>query len=183
MKIVLNFFRLKIRFFKYFLKAIINNFYQKKKLPNNLPTVLVISTGGVATTTLIKYLKLFSNINCENDSDGLKHLIRPPEVDYKKTKIIYIFGSDEKIFNSLKRRNIFNEQMMKLGCPLSFLFTGKLEKYFFSRCIKRQKKNFYNNDKILTLMFDEIWDKKEIIKNYLDINSKLFLEEFPSKKV
>ena len=48
MKIVLNFLRLKIRFFKYFLKAIINNFYQKKKLPNNLPTVLVISTGGVA---------------------------------------------------------------------------------------------------------------------------------------
>ena len=87
MKIVLNFFRLKIRFFKYFLKAIINNFYQKK-LHNNLPKVLVISTGGVATTTLIKYLKLFSNVNCENDSDGLKHLIKPPEVDYKKTKII-----------------------------------------------------------------------------------------------
>ena len=72
---------------------------------------------------------------------------------------------------------------MKLGCPLSFFFTGKLEKYFFSRCIKRQKKNFYNNDKILTLIFDVIWDKKEIIKNYLDIDSKLFLEEFPSKKV
>tara|TARA_B100000989_G_scaffold24683_1_gene15984 strand:+ start:1389 stop:1937 length:549 start_codon:yes stop_codon:yes gene_type:complete len=180
---ILNFLRLKIRFLKYFLKALINNFYQKKKISSNPPDVLVISTGGVATTTLIKYIKLFSNVNCENDSDGLKHLIQPPEVDFKKTKIIYITGSDEKIFNSLKRRNIFNEQMMKLGCPLSFFFTGRLEKYFFSKCIKRQKKNFYNNDKILTLMFDEIWDKKESIKNYLDIDSKLFLEEFPSKKI
>jgi|TARA_B110000037_G_C16914828_1_gene421820 hypothetical protein len=175
--------RLPLRFIKHLLTSILNNFSQSKTISaNESLKVIVVSTGGVATTTLIKYLKLYTKVNHENDNDGYKHLIKFPFLQNGNTKIIYIYGSYEKIFKSLKRRKIFLKQMVKLGCPLCFFFTGKLEKFFFKRCIKRQINNFKDNSEVFCLEFDNIWKEKNKIKNFLKIDSPNFIKNFPSKK-
>ena len=87
--------------------------------------LLIVSPGGVATTTLINYLKLYKKVNDENDRDGYKHLNKFPFISKADLKILYIYGNYEKIYNSLKRRNIFQSQMVKLGCPLCYLLRGK----------------------------------------------------------
>ena len=46
-------------------------------------------------------------VNDENDRDGYKHLNKFPFIFKENLKILYIYGNYEKIYNSLKRRNIF----------------------------------------------------------------------------
>ena len=174
--------RVPLRFIKYFLISILNNFSQSKIIPiDNSLKVIVVSTGGVATTTLIKYLKLYTKVNNENDNDGYKHLIKFPFLQNRNTQIIYIYGNYEKIFKSLKRRKIFLKQMVKLGCPLCFFLSGKIEKFFFKKCIKRQINNFKGKNSVLALKFDNIWKEKYKIKNFLKIDSHKFIKNFPAK--
>ena len=83
--------------------------------------MLIVSTGGVATTTLINYLKLYKKVNDEND-DGYKHLNKFPLIGKKELKILYIYGNYEKIYNSLKKKRYFSFQMVKLGYPFVIYF-------------------------------------------------------------
>ena len=84
--------RFLLRFVKNFFVSIYNNFSKPKKFSkeNNL-NLLVISTGGVATTTLISYLKLYKKVNDENDIDGYKHLSKFPKLESVDLKIVYIY--------------------------------------------------------------------------------------------
>ncbi len=171
-----------IRFIKNFLLSIYNYYSIPKKISTEINLdLMVISTGGVATTSLINYLKLYKKVNDENDKDGYKHLSRFPFVDNNKLKIIYIYGEYEKIYNSLKRRNIFQEQMVKLGCPFCYLLRGRLERFFFKICIDKQIKSFKDKDNVFVLEFDEIWEKKEQLKKFLEIENNNFIENFPLK--
>ena len=159
-----------------------NFFLRPRKISKEINLdLLIISPGGVATTTLIKYLKFYKNVNEENDSDGYKHLRKFPILENENTKILYIHGSPEKIYNSLKRRNIFQTQMVKLGCPMSYLLWGKYEKFFFKLCINRQINNFKNKKNVYVLYFDDIWKKKEELKEYLDIKDDNFVKNFPPR--
>ena len=174
--------RIPLRYVKKFFLSVINYFSKPKKILNkNHLNLLVISPGGVATTTLIKYLKLYKKVNDVNDSDGFKHLSKYPIIEKKNLKIIYIYGSHEKIYNSLKRRNIFHTQLVKLGCPLCYLFWGSIEKFFFKLCVNRQINNFKNKKNVYVLYFDNIWNKKNDLKKYLKIDSDKFVKNFPSK--
>lgn len=175
--------RFLLRFVKNFFISIYNNFSEPKNFSktNNL-NLLVISTGGVATTTLIRYLKLYRIVNDENDRDGYKHLSKFPKAESEDLKIIYIYGSFQKIYNSLKRRNIFQTQMVKLGCPLCYIFWGTIEKFFFRLCIKKQINSFKNRKNVYLLHFDNIWESKEDLKNFLEIDNYDFIKNFPKKK-
>ena len=177
---IAKFIRFPLRFIKYFFISVVNKYSRPKTISNNiLLDFILISTGGVATTTLIQYLKLYKKLNNENDQDRYTHLNKFPSIENKNIKIIYIYGDYEKIYNSLKRRKIFQTQVVKLGCPLCYLLKGKLEKYFFERCIKKQIVNFKNKHNVMTLEFDDIWKKKEEIKNFLEIDSNNFIKNFP----
>ena len=180
---IVKFFRLPIRFIKYFLLSIVNNYSFPKKISKKLNfDLIVVSTGGVATTTLINYLKLYKNLNDENDSDGYKHLNKFPFIENDDLKIIYVYGDYKKIYNSLKRRNIFQSQMVKLGCPLCYLLSNKIERFFFRFCINKQINNFKNKKNVFILNFDNIWENKEEIKEFLQIEDSDFVKNFPPKK-
>ncbi len=175
-------FRLPIRYIKKLFLSILNYFVKPRKISkeNNFD-LLIVSPGGVATTTLIKYFKFYKKVNDENDSDGYKHLSKYPIVENENTKILYIHGSLEKIYNSLKRRNIFQTQMVKLGCPMSYLLWGKFEKYFFKLCVNRQINNFRDKKNVYVLHFDDIWNKKKELKEYLEIDNDDFIKNFPPR--
>lgn len=176
--------RLPVRFIKNFFLSFKNYYSSPKKiLMENSLDLIVISTGGVATTSLINYFKLYKKLNDENDKDGYKHLNKYPFLQNKNLKIIYIYGNYEKIYNSLKRRNIFQIQMVKLGCPLCYLLRGKLEFFFFKLCIDRQINSFKGKQNVYLLKFDQIWEKKEELKNFLEIKNDNFVKNFPTKKI
>lgn len=79
--------------------------------------VLLISPGGCACTAFIKFLKNYvKNINCENDTDNLKHTLpwNPLIKQYNATHIIYLYGDLDKAVRSLFRRNYCAKQYHKL---------------------------------------------------------------------
>ena len=145
-----KYLRLLIRFLKNLFLSIINSNLKPKRISKDMNLdLLIVSTGGVATTTLINYFKLYKKVNDENDRDGYKHLNKFPFILKENLKILYIYGSYEKIYNSLKRRNIFQSQMVKLGCPLCYLLRGSIEKFFFKLCISKQIKEFRSKKKCI----------------------------------
>ena len=183
LSVLVKYFRLPLRFLKKFFLSIINSFSNPKEISKDTNLdLLIVSTGGVATTTLINYLKLYKKVNDANDRDELKHLNKFPLIVNKNLKILYIYGNYEKIYNSLKRRNIFQSQMVKLGCPLCYLFRGSLEKFFFKSCVNKQIKEFRSKKNVYTLKFENMWENKVEIKNFLEIKDSDFIKNFPLKK-
>lgn len=180
---LVKYLRLSVRSLKNLFLSIINSYSKPKNISkdNNLD-LLIVSTGGVATTTLINYLKLYKKVNDENDKDGLKHLNKFPFIFKKNLKILYIYGNYEKIYNSLKRRNIFQSQMVKLGCPLCYLLRGSIEKFFFKLCISKQIKEFRSKKNVYVLKFENMWENKEELKKFLEIENNNFIKNFPLKK-
>ena len=79
--------------------------------------VLVVSPGGVATTTLMEHISKFTKCNDPHDADGFKHL---PSVTFRKArkpKIIFITGCIDDIERSLTRRGWFYHHGALLGNP------------------------------------------------------------------
>ena len=103
-----KYLRLSVRSLKNLFLFIINSCSKPKNISKdkNLD-LLIFSTGGVATTTLINYLKLYKNFNDENDKDGYKHLNKFPFISKENSKFLYINGNYEIFYNSFKSRNIF----------------------------------------------------------------------------
>ena len=80
--------------------------------------VLLISPGGCACTAFIKFLKQYvNNINCEHDTDKLKHTLpwNPLIKQYNATHIIYLHGDLDKAVRSLFRRKFHIKQYHKLN--------------------------------------------------------------------
>ena len=180
---LVKYIRLPLRFIKNFFLSVINKYSNPKHISKDtVLDLLIVSTGGVATTTLINYLKLYKKVNDENDGDGYKHLNKFPLIGKKELKILYIYGNYEKIYNSLKRRDIFQFQMVKLGCPFCYLFRGLLEKFFFKFCIDRQIKEFKGRENVYVLKFENIWKNKDKLKKFLEIENDEFIKKFPLKK-
>ena len=178
-----NFFLVQYWFIKNFLVAIFNKFSRGKTIPaDKLLDAIVISTGGTASSAIMRHLKLFKKINDENNKDGYKHLPKFPFLENSNTKIIFIYGEYEKIYNSLKRRNFIQTQVAILGCPLCYLLRGALKRVFFDRCISKQINNFKNKKNVLCLKFEDIWENKKEIKTFLEIDSDNFIKNFPLKK-
>ena len=177
-----KYFRMKLRFIKKFFISVIIYYSNPKSISkDSYIDLLIVSTGGVATTTLINYLKLYKKVNDENDRDGYKHLNKFPLINKADLKILYIYGNYEKIYNSLKRRNIFQSQMVKLGCPLCYLLRGAVEKFFFKICIDKQITEFKEKKNVYALEFENIWENKEELKKFLEIENNDFIKNFPPK--
>ena len=180
---LVKYLRIPVRYLKNFFFSILNSNSKPKKISKDLNLdLLIVSTGGVATTTLINYLKLYKKVNDENDRDGYKHLNKFPFIFKENLKILYIYGNYEKIYNSLKRRNIFQSQMVKLGCPLCYLLRGSIERFFFKFCINKQIREFRSKKNVYTLKFENMWENKVEIKKFLEIEDNDFIKNFPSKK-
>ncbi len=150
--------------------------------------VLVISPGGVATTTLMEHLSKFVNCNDPYDSDGFKHL---PSVNFRKgplPKIIFITGSNNDIESSLSRRGWFYHHGALLGNPLCELriIPERIRRQWVLKNISKQLEFFTNSKisgrEILIISYEEIWNHKDVIGKHCDINERDFVRDFPQKR-
>ena len=49
--------------------------------------------------------------------------------------------------------------------------------------VNKQIKSFKNKHNVFVLEFDQIWEKKEQLKNFLEIQNDKFIQNFPLKKI
>ena len=82
-------------------------------LPNSID-VLVVSYGGVGTTTIIDFLSGYIRTNSKGDEDGYKHLPLPPISFRKDVRFVYIFGDPVEAAVSLFRRGYQRRQSKML---------------------------------------------------------------------
>lgn len=148
----------------------------------------VVSPGGVATTTMISFFSNYVTVNDPHDRDLLKHINSRHFSDiFKKSKVIYIYGDPQTVFDSLRKRGWLHEQYIKLGGKPKVFYSDKLLKHGFIKLVEEQI-DFFNvlrgaHVKILLIHYNEIWEKKLEIKEFLGVEDVKFLSEFPKRKV
>ena len=85
-------------------------------IPKN-KRILIVSPGGCACTSFIKFLKQYvKTINCPDDTDKIKHTLPTCNLikKYDPTHIVFLFGDIIKAVRSLFRRNYIYRQYYKL---------------------------------------------------------------------
>ncbi len=144
---------------------------------------LIITPGGVATTTILMHLNQFVPANDPNDRDWLKHMPYPPQCA-PDVKIVYIYDKPKAVYASLKRRGIHRIQAAKLGCVACRFVWGSLHEDLTCRAIERQKARFEaeNNVNVLLVEYGAIWDNIAEMAMHLGVDDPMFVEDFPSRK-
>ena len=172
----INVFLIKIGFKKRYSKT------QIKKLKSL--DVLIISPGGVGTTVLMDHISNFKKTNDRDNLDGLKHKNKPYNEKIDSLKIIYIFGNYKSIYKSLKRREYFQTQMLYFESILGTLSSKSITLNQFKKLVITHKKNWMEvaNLDILFMDYDDLFESKIEIKNFLNISDNRFLLNFPIRK-
>lgn len=147
--------------------------------------VLVVSPGGVATTSLIEHIAKFGVVNRADDSDLLKHLPWPPKavLKAKYLKVIFILGRPEVVYASIRRRGWIAVQGSKLGSLGSVILPNSHAKAAFIRAVDLQWQRWVSADvpHFLAIQYDDLWDQKEAISMFLGIKDEQFLADFPTR--
>ena len=149
--------------------------------------VIVVSPGGVATTFFIKYLRNFKRVNDPDDIDRLKHTARPPFFT-GNTKFIYLHGDPKSIILSLERRGYLQYQIQKNGTFLTkeiknlndYLSTNK-DLLRLNKSLTAWKKAEALSKNILTVHFNDLWSKKHLWANFLEL-SEAQISSFPDQR-
>jgi hypothetical protein len=159
------------------------------QLPLKNPHVLIVSPGGVATTTLIRHVSKFVFTNDSQDKDGLKHLPNLPErFRDSQTLVIYIAASSpETAIASLRNRGMHRIQAMKLASSLSGLltaFSAKDQTFSdaLSESVTAQRKSFeelQGGHKVLIVEREALFRSATKIQRFLNIEDDSFVEDFP----
>ena len=149
--------------------------------------VVVCSSGGVASTMLIKHVARFARTNNLDDFDTLKHVPKPeyllsdPEFG---GKILYIYGELDSILASIERRGWTLVQGCKLaGIPALFWSIGE-SRNAFKKAVETQMEAFIGqpNSRVMPVHFDQIWDLVPEMADFLSIADPRFITEFPVRK-
>ena len=144
---------------------------------------LVISPGGVASTSVMEYVQTFVNINDAGDRDGLKHRPKPPAKQSQSIPVLLITGSAETIIPSLERRGYLPHQAIRLGCWTYFIVPRRFRQAKLSKAIERQKRRWsHHKGPILLVEFEDLWDHASDIANLFKISDMRFSSEFPKRK-
>lgn len=145
--------------------------------------VILVSTGGVGSTNVLKFLQSFVEANAPHDEDELKHLPCPPK---QFDKIIYVSGDVDLAAASVVRRGFSSSQIAKLGGTIS-LFVGPAQRAAsLRRLMRRQASRFMSLSRqlptqILIVDYEQLWDSAERIAKFLDIRDPGFILDFPKK--
>lgn len=144
---------------------------------------LIISPGGVGTTFLLEWCRKFTDVNCPYDTDGLKHLSTPKGVE---RPIIFIYGDPVEITDSISRRGWLKHQARKISCCGAGKLPDTMLRILFPLLVNRQiahyRKAANHNRNILILSYDDIWRRKGLIAEHLNIADNTFLSSFPRKR-
>ena len=146
---------------------------------------IVVSTGGVATTTVMQFLSLYVRVNDPHDRDLLKHIHSDSVLNaLGSKKVIFIYGNNRDACISLLKRGWLTEQCIKLGGKPNILDRHRLLSEFDQLAdlqINLFKKRSESLD-ILLLHYDELWENIDNMKNFLNINDPEFSASFPKKR-
>ena len=164
--------------------------YGPVALPRPLPTVWVVSPGGVGTTALMAHLERFRRVNARDDSDGLKHLPRPPPLpEGAEVRVLFISGPEisgpeAEVCASLARRGWCEDQAANPGAPLALLRRGRAQRRALSRAIRRQRRCWTQAApaRTLHLDYDKVWEAGPRIAAFLGIADPAFVAEFPHRR-
>jgi hypothetical protein len=142
-----------------------------------------VSTGGVGSTHVLKFLQSFVEANAPHDEDELKHLPYPPR---QFDKIIYVSGEVDLAAASVIRRGFSLSQIAKLGGTISLFFGPAGRAASLRRLMRRQASRFTALSRqiptrILIVDYEQLWDSAERIAKFLDIRDPRFILDFPKK--
>lgn len=146
---------------------------------------LVVSPGGVATTTLMQHLDLYVRINDPFDSDGLKHRPRPPTSLLSHQRVLFISGPIHQSYLSLRRRHWVGIQSAKLGSLIGAISFPPLEYPLFALAARQQLQAWMafaetHPDRVLHLDYKAIWPNRQVIMTFANISDPSFLTNFPT---
>ena len=152
--------------------------------PPRPPDLLIVSPGGVASSTLIKHISKYKSTNRSNDRDGLKHLPHPPKWLGDVNKVIFVTGNPDKIVGSIKGRRWIRKQGAKLGSIGAAILPFPLNSRLFERAVRRQMSLWEtwcieNKGKSLLIDYDELWNSLNALAAFCEISDASFLDSFP----
>lgn len=144
------------------------------------PQVLVVSPGGVASTSVMEQIARFCETNSPGDGDGLKHIIRPPR---KAKKMVLITGEPREVASSLRRRGYLGIHSAKMGSVLGVMLRGNLQEHYFRWLVRRQRENFAQDKrKCLVLQYGEVFESCKKIADFLNLPSEEFCRDYPARR-
>lgn len=149
----------------------------------DLPSIIVVSPGGVGTTFVIKHIARFAKVNDPYDRDDLKHLPSPPYVVEPEPKVLFISGDPNRSMQSIIRRGWFQIQAAKLGGVLSVLLPDStFTRRAYLQCLKRQQHKWAGyRGRILFVDFEDLWERATEIQEFLGM-PKDFADTFPERR-
>ena len=145
-----------------------------------LPPFLIISGGGVSTTTLGKHLRQFASVNSPADSDGLKHMQRIPRRWARSSKVLFLWGEPSRQVQSIQRRGWLRIQLSKLqGFSGVFVKESDLPERL-EVAIRKQAQNMARlQPEVMLLRYPEFFTQSHEVADFLGISDARFLETWP----
>ncbi len=145
-----------------------------------LPTVLIISGGGVATTTLTRHLEQFVSVNSHADSDGLKHMQRIPRRWARSSRVLFLSGEPSRQVESIQRRRWLRIQLSKLqGFSGLFVKESDLPERL-EAAIRKQAQNMTRlQSLVMSLKYPEFFTQGHEVADFLRISDPRFLQSWP----
>lgn len=112
--------------------------------------------------------------------DGWKHIPVPPA--HSSAKIVYVYGDIDIICANAVRRGWVRRQGAKLGQPLCAITWGRVQQGLYRRAVEHQMAAFLADKSILTVRYEELWDRISEIGAHLSISDPAFVQTLPPKR-
>ena len=141
--------------------------------------ILIVSIGGVGTTSLIEHLGKFRSVNDPHDHDSLKHR-RLAGRRCKNRTVIVVRRETRDVVSSLRRRGILEINAAKLGLmrPILLSDDNKLLE-IFEEAAQSQLDSWRQRNSVLALEYESLPTSAEAIANFIGVDALVLAEEFP----
>jgi len=146
------------------------------------PEVMVVSGGGVSTTTLMNHLSGYVRVNSPDDRDGVKHSRKFPKWAAKsRTRVIFVRGARGPQVSSLLRRGVGRRQLFKLRGFAALFTLPRNVPAALARAMARQAKEFsrHEGDSLLIIDYPDYFSNISVLADYLGLGDTDFEESFP----
>lgn len=150
------------------------------------PSSMVISPGGVATTTLLEFLDWYQDTNLATDADGIKHLPYVPWRAIKSgSRVLYLTGPCEDSEASLRRRGLLLFQILKLFRMRYFreVLQSRDAREVLIRLCRKQASEYKNasaSERVMVLEYRELFTHQDKILQFFRISDPRAKDYFPN---
>ena len=166
----------------HFLAESFQRHFQNYEVPTDVHG-LIVSPGGVASTSIMEHVGRFVKINDTGDRDGLKHRPKPSSKLAPDVPVLLIVGDSSRITISLERRGYLPHQAIRLGCWTYFSVPSRFRAARLASAIARQRRLWSRRPHAtLVLEFDKLWERPDEIAALFGIRDRAFHTDFPQRE-